>query len=246
MTPIHSLMLNIVFITLGGFFHLAEYLYPDHMINHRHEFKKDILAFVLLSMSGILISTPLINYYRSLDMSFLSALHNLNSFTKVILATLITDFLNYWIHYYMHKKAWYWKAHVHHHRVENLYWFSGLRASFGHYVSFILSRVTVGILLFNLSSGELFVYLSIGLFTNFYQHTNARIGHRYVEWILVTPRVHRLHHASNGSRMKNIATIFSFWDRVFGTYLDPETYPLNYELGVKTEKKSEWREIIGL
>ena len=246
MTPLHSMMLNIVFITLGGLFHLAEYLYPDRKINHRQEFKKDIIAFMLLSACGVLISTPLINYYRTLDLSFLSTLHNLNSFTKVLLATVITDFLNYWIHYYMHKKAWYWKAHVHHHRVENLYWFSGLRASFGHYLSFILSRVTVGIVLFNLSSGELFFYLSIGLITNFYQHTNAKIGHRWVELILVTPRVHRLHHASNGRRLKNIATIFSFWDRMFGTYLDPETYPSDYELGVKTEKKSEWKEIIGL
>lgn len=238
-------MLNVVFMTLGGLFHLAEHLYPDRTINHRQEFKKDIIAFMLLSLCGILISTPLINYYRTLDTSFLYSLHNLNSLTKVLLATLLTDFLNYWIHYFMHKNAWYWRAHVHHHRVENLYWFSGLRASFGHYFSFIMSRVTVGIVIFNLSSGELFFYLSIGLITNFYQHTNAKIGHRWIEWILVTPRVHRLHHAANGRRLKNIATIFSFWDRMFGTYLDPEKNPSNYELGVKIEKQNEIREIIG-
>lgn len=239
-------MLNMVFITLGGLFHLAEYLWPDRSLTRKQEFGKDVIAFMLLSLCGVLISTPLIHYYRTLDLSLLAPLHELGSFTKIALATLITDFLNYWIHYYMHKYSWYWKAHVHHHRVENLYWFSGLRASFGHYVSFILSRVTVGIVLFNLSSGELFFYLSFGLITNFYQHTNARIGHRWVEWILVTPRVHRLHHASNGRRLKNLATIFSFWDRMFGTYVDPETHPADYELGVKSDKKSEWKELIGI
>lgn len=245
MNPQHSLMLNFVFIVLGASFHAAEYLWPERKLSHRQEFGKDVIAFMLLSFCGVLISSPLINYYRSLDLSALSTLHNLNSFTKIALATLITDFLNYWIHYFMHKYNWYWKAHVHHHRVENLYWFSGLRASFGHYTSFILSRITVGIVLFNLSSGELFFYLSFGLITNFYQHTNAKIGHRFVEWVLVTPRVHRLHHASNGRRLKNLATIFSFWDRMFGTYVDPETHPVDYQLGVKGHKKSEWKELIG-
>lgn len=246
MTSYHSLSLNIVFIVLGGLFHLAEYFYPDRKINHGHEFKKDIIAFMLLSMCGVVISTPLIHYYRTLDLSFFSFFHEMNSLTKIFLATLVTDFLNYWIHYFMHKHAWYWKAHVHHHRVENLYWFSGLRASFGHYFSFILSRVSVGIVLFNLSSGELFFYLSIGLVTNFYQHTNAKIGHKWIEWILVTPRIHRLHHSANGRRLKNLATIFSFWDRMFGTYIDPETHRENYELGVKSEKQSEWKELIGI
>lgn len=81
----HSLMLNVVFITLGGLFHLAEYLLPDRALSHKKEFAKDVTAFLLLSLCGVLVSTPLINYYRTLDLSFLSPFHELGSITKIIL-----------------------------------------------------------------------------------------------------------------------------------------------------------------
>jgi len=246
MTPSDSLLLNFVFISLGGIFHLLETLFPSRKVNLKKEFKKDIFAFMLLSFCGVTVSAPLVKYYQTLDLSTLKSFHELNSYLKVFLATLITDFLNYWIHFYMHKIPWYWKTHIHHHRIKELYWFSGLRASFGHYASFIFSRVTVGIVLFNLNSYELLIYLSIGLVTNFYQHTNAKLSHPIVEWILVSPRIHRLHHSSKGKRLKNLATIFSFWDRMFGTYEDPEKFKEDYELGVQGETKSLFKEIIGI
>lgn len=245
MTPTHSMILNFVFIALGVIFQTLESILPERKINLKTGFSKDILAFFLLSLCGVFLSTPLIHLYRELELSFLAIIHSQNSVIKIILATLITDFFNYWIHFHMHKQNWFWKTHIHHHRIEELYWFSGLRASLGHYASFIFSRITVGIVLFNLNSFELLIYLSIGLITNFYQHTNAKISHRYIEWIFVTPRIHRLHHASNGKRLKNIATIFSFWDRLFGTYENPENVAPSYSLGVKSETKSAWKEIVG-
>lgn len=245
MTPTHSMILNFVFIALGVIFQMLESILPERKINLKTGFSKDILAFFLLSLCGVFLSTPLIHLYRELDLSFLAIIHSQNSVSKIILATLLTDFFNYWIHFHMHKQNWFWKTHIHHHRIEELYWFSGLRASLGHYASFIFSRITVGIVLFNLNSFELLIYLSIGLITNFYQHTNAKLSHPYIEWILVTPRIHRLHHASNGKRLKNIATIFSFWDRLFGTYENPESVAPGYSLGVKSESKSAWKEIVG-
>ncbi len=245
MTPNHSMILNFVFISLGLLFHLLEQLFPSRKINIKNDFKKDILAFFLLSLCGVFISTPLIHLYQSLDLHYLTLLHSQSPLVKILLATIITDFFNYWIHYHMHKQTWFWKTHIHHHRITELYWFSGLRASLGHYASFIFSRVTVGIVLFNLNSFELLIYLSLGLITNFYQHTNAKLSHPLIEWIFVSPRIHRLHHSSTGKRLKNIATIFSFWDRFFGTYENPDNYKEDYSLGVKGETKSLWKEIIG-
>lgn len=243
----HSLILNGLFFIVGLIFYLLEVLVPERQINRKIEFKKDILAFFVLIFSGLIISAPLITFFNNYSLPHHDLFKDLNPIVKVLLATLVLDYLNYWIHFFMHKYNWYWKAHIFHHKVEQLYWFSGLRASFTHYASFIISRSVVGILLFHLNSFELLIYLVFGYTTNFYQHTNARVGHRWIEWILVTPRIHRLHHSTQGRRMKNLGTIFSFWDRLHGTWLDPEQYNKEYELGVKPNDKAiNLKELVGI
>jgi sterol desaturase/sphingolipid hydroxylase (fatty acid hydroxylase superfamily) len=246
MNSTHSIWLNLLFIALGILFFLLEKMFPSREVSHKKEWIKDVTAFLLLSSTGLWISNPLITFYRSLDLVWLNSLHTLPSLVKIVAATIVTDFLNYWIHYFMHKNPLYWRTHIYHHRVLELYWFSGLRASLGHYASFIFSRITVGIFLFNLNSLDLFFYLSFGLITNFYQHTNARLDSRLVELLFVTPRIHRLHHSIHGKRLKNIGTIFSFWDRLFGTYESPDNFSTQYELGVKGEQKSIYKEFIGI
>lgn len=243
----HSIILNSLFFVVGGLFAAMEYLRPDRTIDRKREFKKDIVAFFVLILSGVLLSAPLIKLFHSWSFIQFQAQSTFQTYFKVIAATIVLDFANYWIHYWMHKSNAYWKAHVFHHKVEELYWFSGLRASFTHYASFIFSRTIVGVFLFDLSSYEMLIYLIFGYTTNFYQHTNARVGHKFIEWILVTPRVHRLHHSTQGRRMKNLGTIFSFWDRMFGTWLDPETYEKEYELGVKpNSEKIDFKELLGI
>ncbi|MFZ4715815.1 MAG: sterol desaturase family protein [Bacteriovoracaceae bacterium] len=196
-------------------------------------------------LGGSFISGPLVSFYQKTNVS-ISILTTLPAFTKIILATVLTDFLNYWIHYGMHRWNWLWKTHLHHHRITELYWFSGLRSSFSHIFLFILSRVTVGVLLFQLSSDQLLIYFAIGMLGSFYQHTNSRLNSSLLEWIFITPRVHRLHHSIKGRRIKNLGTIFSIWDRIFGTYLDPSGEEKTYQLGIpSSENKWSWKEIIG-
>jgi sterol desaturase/sphingolipid hydroxylase (fatty acid hydroxylase superfamily) len=58
---------------------------------------------------------------------------------------------------------------------------------------------------------------------DFFTHANVRLpetADRLLRWLIVTPAMHRVHHSQ---RMKeqngNFGTIFSIWDRLFGTYL---------------------------
>lgn len=246
MEPQHGQWLNLIFVLAAFLFLALEKFFPDRKLNYHDELKLDLAAFGVLLLSGALISDPLIRLYRSLQTHGLVLLPDAPLVVRVLLATLLTDFLNYWVHYFMHRSDLYWRTHLFHHQVQNLYWFSGLRSSLGHYASFILTRVTVGVLLFQLSSLELLVYFSVGIITNFYQHTNSRLNHPWIELILVTPRIHRMHHATFGRRMKNLGTIFSFWDRLFGTYVDPRLSPENFQIGVeRRENESELIKIIG-
>jgi sterol desaturase/sphingolipid hydroxylase (fatty acid hydroxylase superfamily) len=54
------------------------------------------------------------------------------------------------------------------------------------------------------------------------QHSNLRIPEPFetmVRWIFVTPHMHRIHHSQEVMELNsNFSTIFSWWDRLIGTY----------------------------
>ncbi len=61
--------------------------------------------------------------------------------------------------------------------------------------------------------------LPIHLFAQFWYHTKhiGKLG--FLEYIIVTPSQHRVHHAINDIYIdKNLAAIFCVWDRMFGTF----------------------------
>lgn len=45
---------------------------------------------------------------------------------------------------------------------------------------------------------------------------------KYIEWFYVTPRFHAVHHTETGSNTKNLGALFTIFDRIFGTYVNPE------------------------
>jgi sterol desaturase/sphingolipid hydroxylase (fatty acid hydroxylase superfamily) len=53
-----------------------------------------------------------------------------------------------------------------------------------------------------------------------------------LRWIHMTPRVHASHHTvSLRTRDANYSTIFSLWDRVFGTFQEPDSQEIK-QLGL--------------
>ena len=59
----------------------------------------------------------------------------------------------------------------------------------------------------------------IHLFAQFWYHTKHIGKMGFLEYIIVTPSQHRVHHAINPIYIdKNLAAIFCVWDRIFGTF----------------------------
>ncbi len=63
----------------------------------------------------------------------------------------------------------------------------------------------------------------------FFSHTQLVGEMGFLRYFFVTPSLHRVHHASSPSKYidKNYGEIFSFWDRLFGTYQE-EQEPVIY------------------
>src|SRR6185436_19398296 len=64
------------------------------------------------------------------------------------------------------------------------------------------------------------VFLAI----SFIEHANLRIPggiDRVVRLLFVTPDMHRIHHSqAAGESQSNFSNLFSWWDRLFGTYIE--------------------------
>ena len=86
------------------------------------------------------------------------------------------------------------------------------------------------------------VVAPLHLFMQFWYHTEMIGKMGWLEYIIVTPSQHRVHHAINPVYLdKNLSAIFCIWDRVFGTFqeeLDEE--PCVY--GV-TKQANTWNPI---
>lgn len=64
-------------------------------------------------------------------------------------------------------------------------------------------------------------------------HSNLRIGGRRLELVLVTPRLHRLHHLP-ATTQSNFGTVFTLWDRLFGRLVVRNATPAEHT-GVPNE-----------
>jgi sterol desaturase/sphingolipid hydroxylase (fatty acid hydroxylase superfamily) len=55
-----------------------------------------------------------------------------------------------------------------------------------------------------------------------FNHSNLKLDLRFLESILITPRLHKIHHIYKTSE-RNLGTVFTFWDRIRGTLVLTET-----------------------
>jgi len=101
--------------------------------------------------------------------------------------------------------------------------------------------------LFHLSPIEAGIGYSIGLFIQFWEHTNVTVNIGWLKHIVITPQYHRVHHTAIEPFGLNLGTTFSLWDHMFGTFVDPDKLGDRFPLGLKEgiEKKEVPRMMAG-
>ncbi len=135
-------------------------------------------------------------------------------------AFVVYDFFYYWKHRMGHEVSILWAAHVVHHSSEDYNLTTALRQTSGAMLTwiFFLPLAVVGI-----EPQMLITIAALNLVYQFWVHTQHinRLG--WLEYVLVTPSNHRVHHAQNRKYIdKNYGGVFILWDRVFGTFMDED------------------------
>lgn len=135
-----------------------------------------------------------------------------------LVAFIAIDFAGYWNHRLSHKVNFFWNQHVIHHSSEEFNLACALRQSvsnlIGYFPFLLIPAALVGV------PYEVIAILApIHLFAQFWYHTQhiGKLG--WLEYIIITPSQHRVHHAINAEYIdKNLGQILSVWDRIFGTF----------------------------
>lgn len=137
-----------------------------------------------------------------------------------VLAFIGIDFVGYWSHRFDHVINLFWNRHVVHHSSEEFNLSCALRQSISAFVG-VYFFLYIPMAIIGVPGNIISVVAPLHLFAQFWYHTRLinRLG--ILEYIIVTPAHHRVHHAINDEYLdKNYSQIFIVWDRLFGTFQD--------------------------
>ena len=217
----------------------------------------------LLSMAMSLLPHRRLGYILSLGLLYVVDAHMLRSTNlsvtrylptwgiQVVFLLLFQSFIMYWVHRMEHAIPALWALHKFHHSAYQMTMLTAVRQTelmkgveqflplvfLALVTEPIAARPSAGSPLFALFA----VYFAYRCFIRVNQylcHSNLTTGYGWIgRWLLVSPRMHRLHHAvAPEYHDKNFTFDLVIWDRLFGTYAtcqdaDMASISLGLELG---------------
>ena len=201
----------------------AEFVYS--YINKKEFYKKDdTLASIGLLAGNVAVSLitkgSILLIYIYFYQFRLFTINDLFPIWAVwALTFIVIDFVYYWYHRCSHRVRFLWAVHMNHHSSEEMNYVVSLRqAWFGPItkIPFFMFMPLVGF--------DPLITLVAGVASTLW----GVLGHTQwinklgpLEYILVTPSSHRVHHGSNECYLdKNYGNFLIIWDRMFGTFAE--------------------------
>jgi len=147
-----------------------------------------------------------------------------NNFFIWIGLLLATDFVWYWYHRMGHEINFFWAAHIVHHHSEEFNFTAAARIT--TFQAIIRTGFWCILPFIGFHPKMVITMLIVHGAYSFFTHTQIIGKIKWLEYIFVTPSIHGVHHASDEKYLdKNYGDMFTFWDRIFGTFQEEEEKP---------------------
>lgn len=168
----------------------------------------------------------------------------------LLICFVVTDFAYYVLHYIDHHSRAFWAVHITHHSSEYFNLTTGFRSPVLQPLYRYLYFSPLAFLGFN--PWHIMVVYAIGQVYGTWVHTQAVKSMGILEYILVTPSHHRVHHACNIKYLdRNMGMCLIIWDKIFGTFeKEDPAVPVKYGIYPKMPDNKpdtvllyEWRKI---
>jgi len=161
---------------------------------------------------------------------------------------LLFDGWLYLLHRANHKVGFLWRFHRVHHSDPEMDATTALRFHTGEVLISSALRLAV-IPLLGIALWQLLVYESLMLPVIMFHHSNVSFPEKVDRWLralIASPAIHRVHHSrARVETDSNYSIIFSFWDRIGGTFrLRKDGRPVDF--GLAEYDGEEWQRVRGL
>ncbi|MEP3051479.1 MAG: sterol desaturase family protein [Erythrobacter sp.] len=203
------------------------------IVRTRKEFSTNLgLAIINAALISPLIAFPKEVFHEAVytPAGLVVFWQDLPPIIMLLVAILCLDFVTYWRHRIEHHPLL-WRIHATHHADEQIHWFTLFRK---HPLSAILASFADIVLLLFLGfpPGAVVIASLLRSWWGLIVHADVKWTFGPVGEFLISPAAHRLHHIRDEQLMgSNFGNTFTFWDKMFGTYVDPKPY-LNCEVGI--------------
>jgi sterol desaturase/sphingolipid hydroxylase (fatty acid hydroxylase superfamily) len=163
-----------------------------------------------------------------------------------LVGLLLLDLIGAWfIHWLQHQVKWMWKFHLVHHSDT---WVDATTAN-RHHPGESVFRALFTLLAVVISGAPLwlvFLYQSLSVLLSQFNHANISLPKwldTAIARVFVSPDMHKVHHHNTQPLTDtNYGNIFSFWDRLFGTFfVVKDTRSLHYGIDTYPEGKEHNR-----
>ena len=171
-----------------------------------------------------------------------------SSVVRVLIGFVLFDMWMYAWHRINHERLFFWRYHKVHHTDMQMDTTTALRF---HPVEIIFSNILriYVFLILGLNLRELLIYETVLLPVILFHHSNVNLPEKYdklLRTLIVTPNMHRVHHSwTRKETDSNYSSVFSFWDRLFGSFCLKED-PHDITFGLERYREPKWQNLWGL
>jgi sterol desaturase/sphingolipid hydroxylase (fatty acid hydroxylase superfamily) len=160
---------------------------------------------------------------------------------QILVGIYLAELGSYAIHRLSHRDGWLWRVHLLHHRPSKLNLANSLTA---HPLNAAYDKLVrlAPLLLLGLDGAAITAVAMFQLTQALVTHANidGRIG--WLNYLIGSAELHRLHHSSDSAQAGNYGTSVPLWDQIFGTFrygqrvrevgvYAPEQYPSEHAVG---------------
>jgi len=144
---------------------------------------------------------------------------------QVVVILAVVSFFRYWMHRAQHTNAFLWELHSYHHRVTDL---TATNAEVSNPVDFALRNVIVFLMLGVVGFDPVAILAAFPAvqLAAVFSHCGADLKGGVLNYLFVTPEVHRWHHSAQVPEgygySCNYSVEFPIWDVLFGTFYLPQ------------------------
>lgn len=208
------------------FFIAMEYFYSKRKGKNYFQFAETVANLNVGIAERLLDVFTMVPFYYFFDYIYTHfALFHFNTgLVAWIFLFLLTDLVWYWYHRLAHEINLFWAVHIVHHQSDDFNYSVSARITV--FQALVRCMFWAVLPLFGFPAPMISVFLLIHGLYPFFTHTQTIGKLGWLEYIIVTPSHHRVHHSSNPEYLdKNYGDMLIIWDKFFGTFAEEKATP---------------------